>query len=96
MLACAAYVDLKAGKKPQIGFSSQVNTEQSFVPMKVKFVKASPSFNRGSKQIKKTERKAPERPVRPQLAWKRPRAREHDKAARRSLGRELRAEGNLE
>ncbi len=61
----AAYVDLKAGKKPQVGFSSQVNTEQSFTPMKVRFVKASPSFNRSSGQTRRSEKSEPAEVVRP-------------------------------
>ncbi len=61
----AAYVDLKAGKKPQVGFSSQVNTDESFTPMKVRFAKASPSFNRSSGQTKRAERAEPREVVRP-------------------------------
>ena len=55
----AAYVDLRAGKKPQVGFSSQVNTETSWTPMTVKFAKASPAFNRGSGR-KRAEPEPPE------------------------------------
>lgn len=56
----AAYLDLRAGKKPIVGFSSQVNTQTSWTPMTVKFFKAAPTFNRGSSTRKKKDRRPPE------------------------------------
>jgi len=54
----AAYIDLRAGKKPQVGFSSQVNTATSWKPMTVKFQKASTDFSR-ARAPKKTKPKPP-------------------------------------
>ena len=56
----AAYVNLTAGKKPSIGFSSQVNTADSWEPMRVKFVKAgSPLSKKEREQI--AESRPPDR-----------------------------------
>ncbi len=63
----AAYVDLRAGKKPQVGFSSQVNTETSWEPMTVKFFKASAEARRGA-----TTRR-PAKPTPPEVVRETPR-----------------------
>jgi hypothetical protein len=46
----AAYVNLRAGKKPVVGFSSQVNTATSWSPMTVKFQKATADFRPSAPQ----------------------------------------------
>lgn len=56
----AAYIELRSGKKPQVGFSSQVNTDTSWKPMTVKFLKASPEARRGATTQRPAQTPPPE------------------------------------
>lgn len=51
----AAYIRLRDGRKPEVAFSSQVNTQTSWTPMRVRFVKASGEVTRTLAERKRSE-----------------------------------------